>query len=87
MGKALVRLGDTSSHGGSMISSSSWIQCGNQSLCVDGDIHHCPLPGHNNTPVTATSRITARGKRMLRVGDVAGCGAIITQGDPKTNSV
>ena len=87
MGTALVRLGDRSDHGGYMISAGSWIKCGNVVLCIDQDMHYCPIEHHNTTPVTGTSRVLARGKRVLRVGDIAGCGARLITGDGNTNSV
>lgn len=86
MGKALVRIGDTSDHGGYMITARSWIQCGGKLMCVDQDIHQCPIEYHGNTPVSTTSAVKARGAGILRVGDRAGCGATIISGDNNTNS-
>ena len=86
--KKVVRLGDTSDHGGSMISAGGHFRTDGKTVCVDGDIHHCPIKGHGNTPVSATT-ITTRtgGKGILRVGDIAGCGAKIISGSPKMGSV
>lgn len=56
-------------------------------ICVDGDVHSCPQRGHGNTPVTATSdSVKSNGKLILRVGDRAGCGAVITSGSPDMRS-
>jgi uncharacterized Zn-binding protein involved in type VI secretion len=87
MGKALVRTGDPSDHGGYMVSSSSWINCGGKLLCLHQDLHFCPQEGHGTTPVSSTSRVLARGRPVLRVGDKALCGATIIAGDGNTNSV
>ncbi|MBJ7547260.1 PAAR domain-containing protein [Pseudomonas sp. OA3] len=47
------------------------------------DQHSCPIPGHGVTPVASSSPDTIF--NMLgaaRVGDVCGCGAVITVGFP-----
>lgn len=82
MGNA-VRLGDGSDHGGVMISAGSAVVVNGVQLCLDQDMHSCPLPYHGITPVTATSSVkTTDGKRVIKIGDIAGCGAIIVQGSP-----
>lgn len=78
-----VRLGDGSSHGGSMVSAGSTVLVNSVQMCVDGDSHACPIPGHGVTTVSASSSVKSTGgKRVVKVGDVAGCGAVITQGSP-----
>ncbi|WP_371920291.1 PAAR domain-containing protein [Pseudomonas sp. TKO14] len=48
-----------------------------------GDSHVCPLPGHGTTPiVTASSNVIINGMGAARVGDLCGCGAVITTGFP-----
>jgi len=50
--------------------------------CV-GDMHVCPIKGHGSSPIMPNgSSILVEGKPIARVGDVTGCGAIITQGYP-----
>ncbi|MBK1886973.1 phospholipase effector Tle1 domain-containing protein [Marinobacter sp. DY40_1A1] len=50
--------------------------------CV-GDQHVCPIPGHGSSPIMPNgSSILVEGKSVARVGDVTGCGAVITQGYP-----
>ncbi|MDF0750164.1 DUF2235 domain-containing protein [Marinobacter sp. 71-i] len=50
--------------------------------CV-GDMHVCPIKGHGSTPILPNgSSILVEGKPVARVGDVTGCGAMITQGYP-----
>ena len=47
-------------------------------VCVDGDLHSCPIVGHGITPVTGNStKATCGGKTVILNGAVAGCGAII----------
>lgn len=77
---AVVRIGDTSSHGGSMVSASAQYTADGKQVCVSGDSHSCPIPGHGVTPVTGTGKVTSGGKNTVKVGDSAGCGATITQG-------
>ncbi|HEA51550.1 hypothetical protein LCGC14_0880300 [marine sediment metagenome] len=50
--------------------------------CV-GDTHVCPIKGHSSSPIMPNgSSILVEGKPIARVGDVTGCGAVITQGYP-----
>ena len=50
--------------------------------CV-GDTHVCPIKGHGSSPIMRNgSSILVEGKPIARVGDVSGCGAVITQGYP-----
>ena len=55
--------------------------------CVNGDLHSCPIEGHGVTPVSASSANTSSGgPKVLRIGDVAGCGARIVTGSGITES-
>ncbi len=48
-----------------------------------GDKHVCPLPGHGITPITSASAdVNISFAGAARVGDVCGCGAVITTGFP-----
>lgn len=76
----LVRVGDTSDHGGVMISASGRFDIDGREGCVDGDRHQCPIQGHGTTPVRSSTVNNADGKGILRTGDVAGCGARIITG-------
>ena len=87
MTKAIVRLGDPSDHGGTMITAGGSFRVDGITVCVDQDMHQCPIKGHGVTPVTSTTAITkTNGKGILRVGDRAGCGAVIIKGSDKTRS-
>lgn len=72
-----VKVGDSSDHGGVMVSASSSFSVNGASICVDQDMHVCPIPGHGTTQVSATSSVRNKGKKIIKVGDVAGCGATI----------
>ena len=71
--------GSTSSHGGVMISANgAKFQTPQGNVCVNGDLHSCPIAGHGITPVTANStKATCGGLTVVLDGSVAGCGAII----------
>lgn len=48
-----------------------------------GDMHACPVPGHGITPIaSASENISINAMGAARVGDVCGCGAVITTGFP-----
>ncbi len=72
-------LNSTSSHGGVMSSASgSHATTPQGAVCVEGDLHNCPIQGHGITPVTSVATKTmVNGKLVIINGSVAGCGAII----------
>lgn len=76
----VVRLGDPSSHGGYMISASAGFTNSGVRVCVDGDMHVCPIKGHGTTPISASSSAKSDGNKIARVGDTAACGASIVSG-------
>ncbi|MGF6837074.1 putative Zn-binding protein involved in type VI secretion [Paraburkholderia youngii] len=86
MGNPVARLGDTSSHGGTIISASSDLTADGKGVARAGDMHSCPISGHGTTPLSSTSTVTNGGKGLVRVGDVAGCGAVITSGSPTVSA-
>lgn len=48
-----------------------------------GDIHVCPMPGHGSTPIiSASADVKINFMGSARVGDICGCGAVITTGFP-----
>jgi uncharacterized Zn-binding protein involved in type VI secretion len=86
--KQLIRLGDASDHGGHMVSAGGHFRTNGKVVCVDGDTHQCPIHGHGNTPVAATTTtLRTNGKSVVRSGDKAGCGATLVGGSPTTSSV
>lgn len=76
--RKLVHINDTSDHGGYMITANGTVRAEGLRLCIEGDIHRCPLFGHGDTVVhTSTTRIRTNRKGMIRDGDYAECGARI----------
>jgi uncharacterized Zn-binding protein involved in type VI secretion len=83
----IARLGDTSSHGGVIISSGTKVRDSVDGKLVArrGDLHSCPLPRHGITPIiTASSKVRSQGKAVAAVTSKCGCGAAILLGSFKT---
>lgn len=74
----LIRLGDSSDHGGTMVTASGKFKSGGVQACLDGDLHQCGNSDHGTTPVTSTATAKSDGKGILRGGDRAGCGALLS---------
>jgi uncharacterized Zn-binding protein involved in type VI secretion len=72
-----VRINDPSDHGGYMLTATGTIRNSGIQTCLNGDIHHCPIRGHGDTPVLGDSTVSTGGRKLLKAGDVAGCGAVI----------
>jgi uncharacterized Zn-binding protein involved in type VI secretion len=87
MALKLSRLGDTSNHGGVIITASSSVMINGKGAVRQGDLHSCPLHGHGVTPmthVTATTKWTVDGRNGINEGDQAQCGAAMVVGSPDT---
>lgn len=83
----VARLGDTSSHGGSIISASNNVKANGIGVARNGDMHACPIQGHGTTPLTAiTTKTFVNGRLVITVGATAGCGAVITQGSANVDA-
>lgn len=79
--KRIALLGDSSDHGGSIISSGqdNSFLVGGIAVAVEGAQHSCPINGHGVTSITAiTVRSYYNSKLVLTVNAIAGCGAKIT---------
>jgi uncharacterized Zn-binding protein involved in type VI secretion len=84
MAKKIALKGDSSSHGGSIITSNQdgSFDVGGTEVAVNGAQHSCPLDGHGTTSITAiTTKSKCNGKLILTENAVAGCGALITPPD------
>lgn len=80
----IVRLNDTSDHNGKMVKATGHFKVNGVTACIDGDYHECPIEGHGRTQVKSENTLKSNGKSVIRVGDRAGCGAIINKGSPDT---
>ena len=82
-GKPVARLGDTGSHGGTIISGSGKLTVNNRPMALVGDIYDCPKHGKNPI-VTGTVGILGDNVLIAHVGSMTACGAIINSGSPDT---
>lgn len=85
MAKNIALLGDTSSHGGEIVTTNqddNALSVGGVDVAVYGAMHYCPIVGHGTNPIIlpATTRSYHNGKLIITQGAVvaAPCGAIIT---------
>lgn len=79
----IARLGDTSSHGGSIVTSASKTMCEGEFIAREGDILNCPIHGPN--PIVGhSSKLMVEGKFCARHGDAAACGATLISGAVKS---
>lgn len=84
---AVARLGDTSDHGGVIISASSNVKANGIEVARQGDQHSCPIKGHGITPLTASvTDVKVNGRLVITIGSQAGCGAVIDSGSPDVNA-
>jgi uncharacterized Zn-binding protein involved in type VI secretion len=83
MANAVARLGDTSDHGGAIVSSAARTTVEGALVARVGDILDCPLHGANPI-VTGSPRFTCEGELVARTTSVAACGATILGGATKT---
>ena len=83
--QAVARLGDTSDHGGVIISAGSKYRCDGILVARVGDLHSCPIPGHGVTAIsTGSGKVKSEGQFVAAVTSVVGCGATIITGSPTT---
>ncbi len=76
-------LGDTSSHGGSIVTASSHFRCRGAMVALDGDLLACPI--HGRQELIGDSHFQIFGKLVVRVGNKARCGATIMTGASGTD--
>jgi uncharacterized Zn-binding protein involved in type VI secretion len=85
--KAVARLGDSSDHGGVIISAGTKMKCDGIFAARVTDLHSCPIPGHGITAITTgSSKVKSEGQYVAVVGSSTGCGATITTGSPTTTA-
>lgn len=81
--KGVARVGDTGSHGGTIITGASTISVNGRKIARVGDIYACPI--HGNNPIISGARsFFGEGKLVAHVGSKTACGAVITSGSPNT---
>ena len=83
MADQIARLGDSSSHGGTIISGASRTLINGIPATRKGDLHSCPEHGINYI-TSGSNNVFIEGSPAARVGDTCGCGAVIISGSPDT---
>jgi uncharacterized Zn-binding protein involved in type VI secretion len=85
---AFIRLGDKTSHGGTVIEASSMTTSGDIAVARMGDKTTCPLPGHGSPPITGGDQSTIiDGKPVARHGDPTACGATLIASQQATKDL
>lgn len=85
MKKPVARLGDTSDHGGIIITACQKTKAEVKFVARVGDLHQCPIPNHGVTPILDGSPDhKVENMKCARTGSVTGCGAKIIGGSKKT---
>lgn len=79
----ICRLGDTSTHGGAIVTSASKSLVEGALIAREGDILNCPIHGPNPI-VEHSSKMLCEGKYVARQGDATACGAALISGATKT---
>lgn len=74
--KNLIYEGDTTTHGGTVLSGSDRIKVKGRRAARVGDKVSCPIHGENEI-VEGSSRVTDAGTPLSRDGDATQCGSVL----------
>ena len=74
-GRGVIRLGDTTSHGGKVISASDTLKALGKAVALEGDMTFCPMCKGKFAINVPQSDRTHHGKRVAYNDDKAACGA------------
>jgi uncharacterized Zn-binding protein involved in type VI secretion len=83
MGNPVARIGDSSSHGGTITTSASKSICEGKLIARVTDLLACPIHG-SNPIVTGSPKFITEGQLTARTGSLTQCGASIIGGATKT---
>lgn len=75
----VCRLGDTSTHGGAIITASPDVFCNGIKVARLGDSFSCPIHGIVQI-VSASGSVFVNDRGVARIGDSIACGAILSSG-------
>lgn len=79
----LIRLGDKTSHGGTVLEASQHSDIDGVGIARVGDKASCPI--HGNSPIVSGDQtLIIDGKPAARHGDKTGCGAVLIAGQQTT---
>lgn len=74
-GRGVIRLGDSTSHGGKVISASDTLKALGKAVALDGDMTLCPKCKGTFAITVNDSDRKHHGKRVAHDNDSAACGA------------
>jgi len=84
MGRAIIVLGDTTNHGGTVITASGTAQTDGKAIACVGDKVRCPRHGVKAI-VSGDATMLIDGKPVARHGDSIECGATLVSQQMLTN--
>lgn len=85
--KGIIRLGDKTDHGGTVISASETFICFGKGVARVGDMVTCPITGHGVTPIVeGHPTFTDKGKPVAFDGHRAACGCKLISSLPAVGS-
>lgn len=87
MSQPFIVLGDTTSHGGTVIEATGQTLTGGKGIARVGDKVSCPKKGHGTCPiVSGDPTLVIDGRPVARAGDRTACGAILIAGQARTTA-
>ena len=88
MTRPLIILGDSTSHGGTVISGAATTDTNGKRIARVGDKVTCPLKGHGGTTVIVTgdANVIIDSMAAARHGDLTACGATLVAAQVPTNT-
>jgi len=79
LGRAMILMGDTTDHGGTVIEAASDFCERGKPVALDGHLVLCPRCG-GPYPIIATGDLRFDGRRVAFAGDQTACGATLIHG-------
>lgn len=87
MSKPIIRLGDKTTHGGTVVSAAPATMVDGKAPARIGDMTVCPIPGHGANPIVSGDSTTViDGSAVARQGDMTACGASLIASQGTSNS-
>lgn len=81
--KAVIRLGDVTSHGGKVIAASGSVFVNGLAVARQGDACSCPIQGHGPCVIAeADPEVLDGGKPVAFHGNKTSCGAVLIASTP-----
>ena len=78
MAGSLIRLGDSTSHGGTVVGASKFSDSDGKPIARVGDAVTCPRKGHGtNSIASGDPTLIVDGSAVARHGDITACGAVL----------